>query len=33
MSDSRKFDVREWLVSLVLVPIFFALLIAAEAVL
>jgi hypothetical protein len=33
MSDSRKFELREWLVPPVLVPIFFALLIAAAAVL
>jgi hypothetical protein len=33
MSDTRKFDVREWLVPPVLVPIFFALLIAVTAVL
>jgi hypothetical protein len=29
MSDSRKFDLREWLVPPVLMPIFFALLIVA----
>jgi hypothetical protein len=33
MSDSRKFELREWLVPPVLVPIVFALLIAAAAVL
>jgi hypothetical protein len=33
MPDTRKFDVREWLVPPVLVPIFFALLIAVTAVL
>jgi hypothetical protein len=33
MSDSRKFELRAWLVPPVLVPIFFALLIAAAAVL
>jgi hypothetical protein len=33
MCDSRKFELREWLVPPVLVPIFFALLIAAAAVL
>ena len=33
MSDRRKFELREWLVPPVLVPIFFALLIAAAAVL
>ncbi len=29
MSDTRKFDLREWLVPPVLMPIFFVLLIAA----
>ena len=33
MSDARKFDVREWLVPPVLLPIFFVLLIAIAAVL
>ena len=33
MSDTRKFDVREWLVPPLLVPIFLMLLIAAAAVL
>jgi hypothetical protein len=33
MSDTRKFDVREWLVPPVLMPIFFVLLIAAAVVL
>ncbi len=33
MSDTRKFDVREWLVPPVLLPIFLVLLIAAAAVL
>jgi hypothetical protein len=33
MSDTRKFDVREWLIPPVLVPIFFALLIAVAALL
>jgi len=33
MSDSRKFELREWLVPPIPVPIFFAPLIAAEAVL
>jgi hypothetical protein len=33
MSDTRKFDVREWLVPPILLPIFFVLLIAAAAVL
>jgi hypothetical protein len=31
MSDTRKFNVREWLVPPVLLPIFFVLLIAAAA--
>jgi hypothetical protein len=30
MSNSSKFSVREWMVPPVLLPIFFALLIAAE---
>ena len=33
MSDSRKFELREWLVPPALVPILFALMIAAAAVL
>jgi len=33
MSDTRKFDVREWLVPPVLLPIFLVLLTAAAAVL
>jgi len=33
MSDTRKFDVREWLVPPVLMPVFFVLLIAAAVVL
>jgi hypothetical protein len=33
MSDTRKFNVREWLVPPLLVPIFLMLLIAAAAVL
>ena len=33
MSDTGKFDVREWLVPPVLMPIFFVLLIAAAVVL
>jgi hypothetical protein len=33
MSDTRKFDIREWLVPPLLVPIFLMLLIAAAAVL
>jgi hypothetical protein len=33
MSDIRKFDVREWLVPPVLMPIFFALAIAAAVIL
>jgi len=33
MSTARKFDVREWLVPPVLLPIFFVLLIAIAAVL
>jgi hypothetical protein len=33
MSDTRKFDVREWLVPPVLMPIFFVLLIVAAVVL
>jgi hypothetical protein len=33
MSDTRKFDVREWLVPPILLPIFFVLLIAVAAVL
>jgi hypothetical protein len=33
MSDTHKFDVREWLVPPLLVPIFLMLLIAAAAVL
>ena len=33
MSDIRKFDVREWLVPPVLLPIFFVLVIAAVAIL
>ena len=33
MSDTHKFDVREWLVPPVLMPIFFVLLIAAAVVL
>ncbi len=33
MSDTSKFDVREWLVPPVLMPIFFVLLIAAAVVL
>jgi hypothetical protein len=32
MSDTRKFDIRDWLVPPLLVPIFLALLIAAAAV-
>lgn len=32
MPDTRKFDLREWLVSPVLMPIFFALLIAAAVI-
>lgn len=31
MSDSRKFDLREWLVRPVLMPMFLGLLIAAAA--
>jgi hypothetical protein len=33
MSDIRKFDVREWLVPPVLLPILFVLVIAAVAIL
>jgi hypothetical protein len=33
MPDTPKFDIREWLVPPVLMPIFFALLIAAVVVL
>jgi hypothetical protein len=33
MSDIRKFDIRDWLVPPLLVPIFLMLLIAAAAVL
>jgi hypothetical protein len=33
MSDTGKFDVREWLAPPILLPIFFVLLIAAAAVL
>jgi hypothetical protein len=33
MSDTSKFDVREWLVPPVLMPIFFVLLISAAVVL
>jgi hypothetical protein len=33
MSDTHKFDVREWLVPPVLMPVFFVLLIAAAVVL
>jgi hypothetical protein len=33
MRDTPKFDIREWLVPPVLMPIFFALLIAAAVVL
>jgi hypothetical protein len=33
MSDTRKFDIRNWLVPPLLVPIFLVLLIAAAAVL
>ena len=32
MSDTRKFDLREWLVPPVLMPIFFGLLIAAAVI-
>ena len=32
MSDTRRFDIREWLVPPVLVPVFFALLMAAAVV-
>jgi hypothetical protein len=32
MSDTGKFDLREWLVPPVLMPIFFVLLIAAAAI-
>jgi hypothetical protein len=32
MSDTRKFDIREWLVPPLVVPIFLALLIAAAAI-
>jgi hypothetical protein len=32
MSDTRKFDIREWLVPPVLVPVFFALLTAAAVI-
>ena len=32
MSDTRKFDFREWLVPPVLMPIFFVLLIAAAVI-
>ena len=32
MSDTHKFDLREWLVPPVLLPIFFALLIAAAVI-
>jgi hypothetical protein len=31
MSDAHKFNLRDWLVPPVLVPVFFALLIAAAA--
>jgi hypothetical protein len=33
MSDTRKFDIRDWLVPPLLVPIFLVLLITAAAVL
>ena len=32
MPDTKKFDLREWLVPPVLMPIFFALLIAAAVI-
>ncbi len=32
MSDTRKFDLRGWLVPPVLVPVFFALLMAAAVI-
>lgn len=32
MSDTSKFDLREWLIPPVLMPIFFVLLIAAAAI-
>jgi hypothetical protein len=32
MSDASKFDLREWLIPPVLMPIFFVLLIAAAAI-
>jgi hypothetical protein len=32
MSDTRKFDIREWLVPPLVVPIFLVLLVAAAAV-
>jgi hypothetical protein len=32
MSDTRKFDIRDWLVPPLLVPVFLALLIAPAAV-
>ena len=31
MSDTRKFDIRDWLVPLLVAPIFLVLLIAAAA--